>query len=154
MADLSPTRPVVQCKICRRPFQGAGGKICGECFDQIERDLTIVRDYLENNARDRTIKGIVDSTGVSRKIVLHLLREGRISVDDPSGGALRCGLCGKPIATGKFCEVCKNKFVEKIDNLSPPLDIGKKQAVRLPPVLPPVRISKMHIERGMRKNDE
>ncbi|MDR1298663.1 MAG: hypothetical protein LBJ84_00230 [Oscillospiraceae bacterium] len=154
MADLSPAMPVTQCKICRKPFQGAGGKICSGCLDKIERDLTVVRDYLDNDARDRTIQGIVDSTGVPRRIVMHLLRDGRISVDDPSGGTLRCGLCGKPIATGKFCEECKNKFVEKIDSLSPPLDVGKKQGVRLPPVLPPVRISKMHIERGARKNDE
>jgi hypothetical protein len=83
-----------------------------------------------------------------------LLREGRISVEDPSGGTLRCSLCGKPINTGKVCEECKNKFVEKIDNLSPPLNIGKKKGMRLVPALPPVRMAKMHTGRGQRKKDK
>jgi hypothetical protein len=118
---------VTQCKICRKPFLSTGGKICGACLDRIEKDLTIVRDYLDSDQKDKTIGGIERRTGVPKETIVYLLKEGRISIYDPSGGTLRCELCGAPIATGKFCEACKNKFVEKIDNLTPPLSDGKKK---------------------------
>jgi hypothetical protein len=116
--------------------------VCVECLDRVEKDLTIVRDYLDNNTDHRTVGDIVDNTGVSRKVIMHLLREGRISIDDPSGGTLSCGLCGTPIETGRFCEKCRNKFVEKIDNLSPPLRLSKKREAGKKPE---TKRHKMHI---------
>ncbi|MDR1588985.1 MAG: hypothetical protein LBS51_02205 [Oscillospiraceae bacterium] len=124
-----------------------GGKICNVCLDRIEKDLTLIRDYLDSDQKSRTIEDVERRTGVSKEIIIHLLKEGRISIDDPSGGTLCCGLCGKAISTGRFCEACKNKFVEKIDNLTPPLaEVKKKPEVRRQEA----RRSKMHIAAKMR----
>jgi hypothetical protein len=94
-----------------------GGKVCAACLDRVEKDLTIVRDYLDSDQKGKTIEDIERRTGVPKEVVVHLLREGRISVEEPDGGAMRCELCGRLVATGRFCEMCKNKFVEKVDSL-------------------------------------
>jgi hypothetical protein len=59
-------------------------------------------------------------------VIMHLLKEGRISFYDPDGGTLRCESCGKPIGTGRFCEACKDMFVDKIQSLVPPLGEAAK----------------------------
>jgi hypothetical protein len=147
MAELLSGRLVIQCKICRKPFQSIGGKICGVCLDRIEWDLAAIGDYLNGDAGDKTVGGVETHTGVSRAVIMHLLREGRISIEDPSGGTLCCGLCGKPIETGRFCESCRNKFVDKLDSLVPPPDTDKKKPDTQ---RKDERRSRMHITSGIR----
>jgi hypothetical protein len=124
-----------------------GGQVCGGCLERIERDFAVIADYLDGSAKDKTVGGIESHTDIPRDIIMHLFREGRISIEDPGGGALRCKLCGKPLASGRFCEFCKNQFVGKLDSLAPRPDADKKKPETR---RKDERRSKMHITSGIR----
>jgi len=101
---------IIQCSICKKPFQSYGGRICGNCLEKIDKDFIIVRDYIYDHKRADMDK-VSEETGVPKQIIMHLLKEGRLVIDDPEGegGVLFCEVCKKPISTGRMCKDCKDK---------------------------------------------
>ena len=101
---------IIQCTFCKKPFQTLGRKICGECLEQIDKDFITVRDYIYENKHSDMDK-VSEETGVSKQIILYLLKEGRLILDDESGGGgvLFCEVCKKPISSGRMCKDCKGK---------------------------------------------
>jgi predicted amidophosphoribosyltransferase len=100
---------IVQCKICKRPFQSFGGRTCPDCMQKIDKDFITVRDYIYENP-DSGIDKVAEETKVDRAIILHLLKEGRLILDNPEAECLLvCDLCKKPISSGRFCKDCKDK---------------------------------------------
>ena len=101
---------IIQCSMCKKPFQSFGGRICGNCLEKIDKDFIIVRDYIYEH-KHADMDTISEDTGVPKQIIMHLLKEGRLTIDDPSGesGILFCEVCKKPINTGRMCKSCKEK---------------------------------------------
>jgi len=101
---------IIQCSICKKPFQSFGGRICGNCLEKIDKDFITVRDYIYEN-KHADIDTVAEETGVQRQIIIHLLKEGRLIIEDPEGGGsvLFCEVCKKPINTGRMCNACKEK---------------------------------------------
>ncbi|MCL2151622.1 MAG: hypothetical protein FWH57_01485 [Oscillospiraceae bacterium] len=102
---------IIQCSFCKKPFQSYGARICGNCLEKIDKDFITVRDYIYENKRANMDK-ISEETGVSKQIILFLMKEGRLIIDDPEsveGGLLLCEVCKKPINTGRMCKDCKGK---------------------------------------------
>ena len=115
---------IVQCRICKKPFHSIGGKVCPECLAQIDRDFITVRDYIYDN-RHSSIDKTSKETGVAKSIILHLLKEGRLTLSNPdSEGLLLCDICGKPIDTGRMCGECKDSIAttmnKSIESKKPP----------------------------------
>jgi len=102
--------------MCRKPFQSLGGKICTACHERIDRDFITVRDYLDSNKGKRAnLDKVAEETEVPKQILVHLLKEGRLTIDDPAdSGILLCEVCKKPINTGRMCKECKAKFALRI----------------------------------------
>jgi len=103
---------IIQCFFCKKPFQSYGGRICGNCLERIDKDFITVRDYIYEN-KHADMDTVSEETGVPKQIILHLLKEGRLIIDDPehsSGGLLLCEVCRKPISTGRMCKDCKGKI--------------------------------------------
>jgi len=101
---------IIQCSFCKKPFQSFGNKICGNCLEKIDKDFMTVRDYIYEN-KHADMDQVSEETGVPKQIILHLLKEGRLIVDDPEnhgGGLLLCEVCKKPISTGRMCKDCKS----------------------------------------------
>lgn len=100
---------IIQCTFCKKPFQSFGGRICGNCLERIDKDFITVRDYIYDN-KHADIDTVSEETGVPKQIILHLLKEGRLIIDDPDGGGglLFCEVCKKPINTGRMCKDCKD----------------------------------------------
>ena len=101
---------IIQCQFCKKPFQSLGRRICPACLEQIDRDFITVRDYIyEHKITD--MDTVAEETGVSKQIILHLLKEGRLELggDGGSGGVLQCEACKKPITTGRLCRECMDK---------------------------------------------
>ena len=107
---------IIQCQFCKRPFASVVGKICPECLEKIDRDFITVRDYIYENAHAHIDK-ISEDTEVPKQIIIHLLKEGRLIIDDPDGGGgvLFCEMCKKPINTGKLCPDCIGKVSSSMD---------------------------------------
>jgi hypothetical protein len=115
--------------MCKKPFQSFGGKICGSCLERIDRDFIKVRDYIYDN-KHANIDTVAEETEVPKNIILHLLKEGRLVIDDPGGGGvLFCEACKKPINTGRLCKECSDKVSSKIQGsiaAKKPQDQGNK----------------------------
>jgi predicted amidophosphoribosyltransferase len=102
---------IIQCSFCKKPFQSFGGRICANCLERIDKDFITVRDYIYEN-KHADMDTISEETEVPKQIILHLLKEGRLTIDDPDdtgGGILFCEVCRKPINTGRMCKDCKGK---------------------------------------------
>jgi len=104
---------IIQCQFCKKPFQSIGRRICPDCLEQIDKDFLVVRDYIYDN-KHADIDKVSEDTGVTKQIILHLLKEGRLTLGDNSDekggrGVLFCEMCRKPISSGRLCKVCTDK---------------------------------------------
>ena len=122
---------IIQCKMCKKPFHSIGGKVCPDCLKKIDQDFFVVRDYIYDN-QGADIDTVSEETGVEKAVILHLLKEGRLTLATPGGAGgsmLMCEVCKKPIVSGRMCEVCKNKVAstmqKNVDGNKPPPE--KKQ---------------------------
>ena len=112
---------VRQCDFCRMPYQSYGNKICKDCLMQIDLDFFKVRDYLYEH-EGAGIEEVADATGVSRKAIIYMLKEERLSVTDSNGGSggyLTCESCKKPINSGRMCAGCKTEVLKALQPNAP-----------------------------------
>jgi hypothetical protein len=94
--------------MCKKPFHSIGSKICPSCLEQIDKDFIVVRDYIYEHVGAH-IDDVSEETGVSKQTIMHLLREGRLQLDNPDAdGMLVCEVCKKPINSGRMCDECKD----------------------------------------------
>jgi len=94
--------------MCNKPFQSIGSKICPDCLNKIDKDFVTVRDYIYENPGAH-MDDVCEETGVEKAVILHLLKEGRLTLDSPDAdGMLLCEVCKKPISTGRMCDDCKD----------------------------------------------
>ena len=108
---------IVQCTFCKKPFASLGGRVCPACMEQIDKDFITVREYIYEN-KHSNIDIIAKETEVSKQIIIHLLKEGRLVIDSPDGGGdgiLFCEVCKKPINTGRMCKECMGKVAMTMD---------------------------------------
>ena len=106
---------IIQCSLCKKPFQSIGGKVCVECLTKLDEDFVVVRDYIYDHKKADVDK-VAEDTGVSKQHILYLLKQGRLIIEDPSGGSLlSCEICKKPISTGKMCADCKAHLAMTMD---------------------------------------
>ena len=101
---------IIQCSLCKKPFQSYGGKVCGDCLKKLDDDFIKVRDYIDEN-KHADIDKIAEETEVSKQAILYLLKDGRLIIEDAEagGGMLFCEVCKKPITTGRMCKECKGR---------------------------------------------
>ena len=124
---------IIQCNICKKPFQTLGNKTCGNCLERIDKDFITVRDYIYDH-KHTNIDTVSEETEVPKQIIMHLLKEGRLIIDDPDGeGLLTCEVCKKPINTGRMCKECMDKVsntMQKNVGGSKPADQQRKEESR------------------------
>ena len=124
---------IIQCRLCRKPFDSIGGKICPECLHKIDKDFVKVRDYIYEHKR-ADVDTVSEDTEVDKAIILYLIKEGRITLGGGSGGgALLCEVCKKPISSGRMCPACMDKLsttMQKSIGIDKPA--GKESAKKNP----------------------
>ncbi|MDD5018151.1 MAG: hypothetical protein PHO15_08655 [Eubacteriales bacterium] len=96
---------VKQCKQCGQLFQSYGASECSVCLEEMDRGFILVKEYIYDHP-DANVVEISNETGISEKIILHFLKEGRLSIET-SDCLLTCEKCGKRIKSGRFCHACK-----------------------------------------------
>jgi predicted amidophosphoribosyltransferase len=100
------TLEVRECAICGKLFRSYGNDICGACLEQADMDFQRIRDYIYETQKSVNVNDIHAHTGVSEKMILFLIKEGRLSLNDAKAGHLKCAACGAPITSGKLCMKC------------------------------------------------
>jgi len=92
----------------------------------MDQDFITVRDYIYEN-KHADIDKASEETGVSKKVIMYLLKDGRLIIEDSEGGGggmLFCEVCRKPINTGRMCKDCKDKVA---NTMQKSISTGKPQ---------------------------
>lgn len=108
-----------QCKFCEKLFQSFGGSICHNCLEQIDEDFVAIRDYLYDQPGNIGVEAIHEGTQVPRNIILHLIKEKRLTISDPSTSSVTCEVCKRPISSGTMCQACMKTLFNKLQSTLP-----------------------------------
>ena len=104
---------IIKCNLCKTPFNTSGSKFCSDCLRQIEEDYLTVKDYIYDHKKSDA-DTVIKETGVSRIVIDHLVKQGRIFYEAPTDGAgpmgYKCKMCGAPCDSDKICRDCKAKI--------------------------------------------
>ena len=114
------------CTKCGRVFAYNGIEICSRCANNDVDDFKKVKEYLYDNP-GATIVEVSEETGVEEKKILRYLRESRIEIREDDNMLLDCERCGKPIKSGRFCDMCVVSMQKEFSSvLKPNKDEQKK----------------------------
>ena len=104
-----------KCPLCggRLKYVGGGEYKCIRCYRTQMDDYGKVRDYMYKHGAASTAD-IAAATGVSKQVLVELLKSGKIELLADAGFLLNCERCQRPIRTGKLCERCQ-RFVEEVE---------------------------------------
>ena len=97
------------CPECDRLYAENPVGICPDCQAAEEPLAEKVRAYLRES-RKATIEEVHQATGVKHKIILRMIRAGRIETDHGFSLFFNCESCGAPIPDGRFCDTCSQKL--------------------------------------------
>ncbi|MBQ9767805.1 MAG: flagellar protein [Lachnospiraceae bacterium] len=102
---------VRNCKGCSRLFNYIGGQpLCPECIKALDVKFDQVRDYVYDHPR-AGMQEVAEENEVSVAQIKRWIREERLAFSDDAQVGLECEGCGKMIRTGRFCELCKAKYI-------------------------------------------
>lgn len=105
------------CESCKHMFRYiAGPVICPQCRAKQEELFKLVKEYLREHP-GANVPEVTEATGVSSKLILRFLREGRLEVTEESPIALTCERCGKRILTGVRCEACERVLLKELNQI-------------------------------------
>ncbi len=99
------------CKECGKLFVQNPSGLCLDCYRIEEEQEEKVASYLRDNRR-ASIGEVHEATGVPERIILKMLKKGRIT-----GGvqmAYPCESCGRPILEGRVCAECGRRVLDQI----------------------------------------
>ena len=106
---------IKNCKHCGKVYLYTGNSLCRECLEVLEKDFLRVRDYVSRHP-EADIETIAQDTDVDTKLILQMLRDGRLQYKGSNG--LICKTCGASIATGYFCSKCQQEMDRRIQRSS------------------------------------
>lgn len=93
------------CPECGKLFAYVSRNLCPECIEKEEELFRRVESFLKEHG-SATVQEISKATGVPESKVISFLRTGRL-VASSNSPLLECERCGRPIATGRFCDACR-----------------------------------------------
>ncbi len=105
------------CKRCRRLFQAYRNENCPNCEEDLDAIFERARDYLYNHKHENMIS-LAKALDEKEADILYLVRAGRLSFDSAEGSGLLCEQCGKPIASGRVCDDCKNSVYKSLGEMA------------------------------------
>ena len=99
------------CIECGKLCMENPSKLCPECYSQEELHEYAIGAYLRENGR-ATLEKIHQATGVSEKIIMRMLKSGRLFNEGLIG--YPCEMCREPIYEGRLCADCSSGLVKQI----------------------------------------
>jgi len=105
------------CPECGKLFMDNPAGLCMDCVRQEEKDSDKVADFLRDKKK-ANIEEIHETTGVKIKVILKMLRKGRIFGD--AMVVYPCESCGEPIMEGKVCSACSKNIMGQVKPAAKP----------------------------------
>lgn len=103
------------CKRCGRLFNYKISLMCPECVARTDEDFITCREYIDKN-KNVTISELAKNTEVDEKVILYLVKEGRLNIEGSRGGSY-CEKCGTSIPSGRYCLRCKDKMIDELSTV-------------------------------------
>jgi len=97
---------LANCERCNKIFNKMSTPLCPSCIEQEEQDLQTVNTALREQP-GQTVEELAESTGVSKRTILRLIKCERIACDATLAG-VKCGKCGAPAISlsTRLCQRC------------------------------------------------
>ena len=99
------------CSECGRLFLDNPAHLCLDCVRLQEKDSDTVAEYLWDK-KGAKIEEIHEATGVKHKVILKMLRNGRIFGDTTV--LYPCEFCAELITDGRACYACSKNILGQI----------------------------------------
>ena len=103
------------CMECGKICMENPSKLCPECYAQEEVHEHTIGEYLRKTGR-ATIDKIHTDTGVAEKIILRMLKSGRLFSNGMIG--YPCDMCREPIYDGRLCSDCASGLVKQVKKVN------------------------------------
>lgn len=97
------------CPECGKVYLENPAGLCPDCYDKEQQDADKVADFLRDHPRSH-INDIHEATGVKHKVILRMLKKGRIMGDI----SYPCESCGKAIMEGRLCVDCSGNILGQL----------------------------------------
>jgi len=92
--------------------------VCDKCFKEEEQDYETVYKFLRKREnRMAELDVVVETTGVSKDLILKFIRQGRIMLSNFPNLGYPCEKCGKTIREERLCADCKSNIHKQINQL-------------------------------------
>ncbi|RKN78873.1 flagellar protein [Paenibacillus ginsengarvi] len=104
------------CPQCGKVYVTNHYKLCANCLRDIEDQYRKCVDYLRQNRRCN-LNELSEGTGVSIRMIIRFIREGRISTKDAPNVQTPCESCGEPIRDGTLCVGCRSKLSRDVQHM-------------------------------------
>ncbi len=139
---------LTNCSNCNKVFPGEKGDFCPDCAVAENQVFDAVKVYLAKNPGIGAAE-VAEATGQDIKVILRLLRAGRLTVKQPDV-ELVCKDCGNLIKSGVYCQRCG---ADKSSVSGVPIKDGtnNRSADALRPI-PKTRKGRIHSQRIRRKS--
>jgi len=103
------------CKSCKKLFNYLTGvPICPACKNKLEKKFQEVKEYIREHPNSG-LQDVAEANEVSVKQLKNWVREERLSFSDDSPVGIECLNCGTMIKFGKYCEACKGKMLNDLN---------------------------------------
>lgn len=102
---------LVNCSDCGTLCVESPTNLCPNCMRAEDEAEDRVAEYLRNTAK-ASLEDIHQATGVKHRIILRMLKRGRIFSDAII--SYPCETCGAPITEGRVCANCSKNIVDQI----------------------------------------
>ena len=119
------TMDIRQCSRCSKLFSYMGNRQCPACVQMVDKQFVDVRNYLDDHP-GASIEDICEECDIEESALLGWLREGRLVLSRGSASHLACQRCGAAIKTGRYCEGCKLKVIDQLEDTAQV--IGRRDA--------------------------
>ncbi len=107
---------VTNCRACGNLFNYLSGpRLCPNCQKKLEEKFQDTKNYIRENP-SAGITQISQECKVSVPQLKKWVREERLVFSEASPVGIECENCGKMIRTGRFCNDCKTKMINQLDN--------------------------------------
>lgn len=115
------------CMECGKLCMETPSKLCQDCFAQEEIHEHAIGEYLRETGR-ATVEQIHHATGVKEKIIIRMLKSGRLITKGSIG--YPCEMCREPIYEGRLCSKCGSGLMKQIEQSNEEREIGERQHQR------------------------
>lgn len=118
---------LANCPQCGRLYVENAANLCQACYAEEEKAETIVAEFLREVKSKATIDEIQEATGVEHKVILRMMKKGRVFSEFPI--EYPCEHCGSPITEGNLCSSCSKGILDQI-KAHTPQSVQHKEPVR------------------------